>query len=510
MEKKSTFESVKTVKVLSYVFIICLFSVSSLIAGYGTTIGGESEESLQNISPIEKKLEKKITVDFLETPIEDVLRMVAQTAEIDIVKSPRVTGMVTATLNDVPVGEVLDNILAVQGCGYVKTENMIRVVPQSELNNLNEKVVSKVYRITYADSDNVAKALSKFISSQGSLSVNPGTSNIVVTDTESKIKAIDEFIDEVDRVTEQVVVEVRVYDVSGDDSLNLDIDWNMGRVSENSYGERVAQTTGNGIQYSEDTANDEVPEGPVKQNSTKRTDPFVAGSFDNDNGGSVRIGFLNDSISIDLMLSALRSQGYAKLLANPSILVLDNETADFEIIKEIPYKEESDTSQGGRLTSTKFKEVGVKLQVTPHITRDEMLRMHIMPEFGLVEDINAEGAPTVNTRRIDTIALLKNGQTVVLGGLKQLERSKDYWKTPIFGDLPLIAPLFRSETETVKESELLVFIKPMIIKDTPAMSEFQEDVLTRTQVNAPYYPGKSRIRNEDGSVYESGVLEEDE
>ena len=449
------------------------------------------------LSPIEEKLQKTITIDFLSTPIEDVLRMISQTAQLDIVKSPKVTGMVTATLNNVPVGEVLDNILAVHGCGYIKTANMIRVVPISEITNVHEKIVSKVYRITYADTANVAAALQRFLSPQGSLSVNPGTSNIVVTDTESKVKAIDEFIEEIDRVTEQVVVEVRIYDVSGTDKMNIEVDWNMGRVTENNAGESVAQTTGGGIIYQNDVVASDAPTGPARQNRSVRTDPYAASSFDTQKGGSLRLGFLNDSFSVDMILSALRSQGYAKLLANPSILVLDNETATFEIIKEIPYQEESDTSQGGRLTSTKFKEVGVKLQVTPHITRDGMLRMHIMPEFGVAKDIVPGVPPTVDTRRLDTIALLRTGQTVVLGGLKQYEVSKDYFKTPIFGDLPLIAPLFRSETETIRESELLVFIRPIIISDIPVISDNEQSILDQTEVSAPKYPGQSHIIDEE-------------
>ncbi len=456
------------------------------------------------VAAIDAKLNKLITVDFIETPIEDVLRMIAQEAGIDIVKSPKVIGMVSATLNNVPVGEALDNILAVHNFGYVKTNSMIRVVPASELVNPNEKMVSKVYRLTYADVTAVSQALGKFISPKGSISMNAGTSNIVVTDTESKVKAIDEFIEEVDRVTEQVVVEVRIYDVTGDGSDNVDIKWNAGRMTENSLGQPVAETTGGGIPYTDDTSNATVPDGIVKQNSTKRTDPFVASSFDRSSGGSFRIGFLNDSLSIDMILSALRAQGFAKLLANPSIMVLDNETANFEIIKEIPYKEQSDTSQGGSLTSTKFKEVGVKLEVTPHITRDGMLRMHIRPEFGIVESLRIGEPPTVNTRRLDTIALLKSGQTVVLGGLKQYETTKDYVKTAILGDIPLLGLLFRSESETVKESELLIFIRPLIITDVPEMAQEQRVILNSTEINSPKYPGNSKLTDESGNYMNRG------
>ena len=183
-------------------------------------------------------------------------------------------------------------------------------------------------------------------------------------------------------------------------------------------------------------------------------------------------------------------------------MVIDKETANFEIVKEIPYKEESQSSQGGSLTSTKFKPVGIKLEVTPHITRDDMLRMRIAPEFGIAEEqirnpVTQEPiVPTVHTRRLDTMALLRSGQTVVLGGLKQYETTKNYWKTPILGDLPLLGAIFRSESETAKASELLIFIRPYIIKDVPKMKIDEQKIMSMTQTPVPQYPGSPYLSDE--------------
>ncbi|AQQ08657.1 Type IV pilus biogenesis and competence protein PilQ precursor [Sedimentisphaera cyanobacteriorum] len=453
-------------------------------------IKSTEKEDAQKSAPIDKKLSKKISVDFVGTEIDDVLRMISQYADVDMVKSPDVTGTVNARLSDVPVGEALENILAVHNYAYVKTNTMLRIVPESEVINAPEKTVSKVYRITYADAVNVASALKDYISETGRVSVSPGTSNIAVTDKESRIKAIDEFIEELDRVTEQVIVEVRIYDVSGDSSVELGIEWNAGTETSNSIGQQVHQTTGNGIDYSDEILSGEAPEGTPIQTGE---DPFAAGSFDKESGGSIRLGFLNDSISVDMILSMLHKEGLAKLLANPKILVLDNETANFEIVREIPYKEESETSQGGSMTSTEFKDVGVKLEVTPHITRDDMLRLRIIPEFGIVENQSPDqqGVPTVNTRRLDTIALLKSGETVVLGGLKRFETTKNYTKAPILGDIPLIAPAFRSENETVKESELMVFIRPLIIPGEHKMSKQEKNILEKTECPQPNFNGRN-------------------
>ena len=103
-----------------------------------------------------------------------------------------------------------------------------------------------------------------------------------------------------------------------------------------------------------------------------------------------RLGFFNDSFSLDVLLSVLKKTEYATLLANPSIMVLDNETATFETVREVPYTERP-TSGGEVLTSTQFKSVGVQLEVTPHIARDGMVRLKVKPEFGVVVDIDENG-----------------------------------------------------------------------------------------------------------------------
>ena len=173
-------------------------------------------------------MQKLVSVDFRNTPMEDVIRMLAQQADIDIVKSPSVTGNVTATLKNVPLGEALRNILAAQGYAYVADQHLIRVVTKAEVADQQEALVNKVYHVTYADVKEVEASLKKFISPRGSISANPGTNNIIVTDTESKIRAVDTFIDEIDRMTPQILVEARIYDITSKDRFDLGVDWQVG------------------------------------------------------------------------------------------------------------------------------------------------------------------------------------------------------------------------------------------------------------------------------------------
>jgi type IV pilus assembly protein PilQ len=215
----------KLLVVLALVMAVCAITT----AENNDELLGEKKEVLTSL---EQRMLKRISIDFRNTPIDDVIRIMAEQANVDIVKSPKVIGNVTATLTDVPLEEALNNILASHGYGYVVDENMIRIAPNEEIAQKAEMLVSRIYRITYADIKEVETALKKFISARGSLSSNPGTSNIIVTDAESKIKAIDTFIEEIDRITPQILVEARIYDITSKDKLDLGIEWHIGQRTD--------------------------------------------------------------------------------------------------------------------------------------------------------------------------------------------------------------------------------------------------------------------------------------
>ncbi|MHC4060642.1 MAG: secretin N-terminal domain-containing protein [Planctomycetota bacterium] len=432
---------------------------------------------------LEERMKRVISVDFRDTEIDDVIRIIAKKADTDIVKSPKVTGRVTATLTDVPLEEALHHILAAHGFSYVASENMLRVVPAEEVTEALEAVVSKVYRVTYADVKEVELALRKFISQRGSISSNPGTSNIIVTDTESKVKAIDSFMAEIDRVTPQILVEARIYDVETSDQLDLGFEWLFGRNT--AYG-------GSGV-------------GDVGEGATGRTEPFITGALESaitqtpKTDGLLRFGVLNDSIDLDVLFTANQENIHATLLASPRVLVLDNEEATFKIIEEIPFQELTQTAGGGNIGTTEFKEVGVELYVIPHVTRDGMIRMQVNPKFSTQTDtveivIPVPGStpitspqPVVDKREAITRVLVRDGQTVVLGGLRKKAIGQEVSKIPLLGDLPAVGGLFRFEGEKIVRTELLVFVTPRIVEEA-VLSEVEAAQFEVTEIDSPEPP----------------------
>jgi type II secretory pathway component GspD/PulD (secretin) len=182
-------------------------------------------------------------------------------------------------------------------------------------------------------------------------------------------------------------------------------------------------------------------------------------------------------------------------------LVLDNETASFKAVTEIPYQR---LMQGGYQSfgTTEFKEVGVELEVTPHLAKDGIIRLHILPVFSVqtgnipipLEATATAGAairtspqPIVDRREADTIAHVKDGDTVVIGGLRKEELTTEESKIPILGDIPIIGLLFRFEGEERRSTELVVFITPRLITE-PVLTETEAEYLEATEFIGPVRP----------------------
>jgi len=514
------------------------------------SVGAASSNAENGPGTAKRRLRQAITYSCTDLPIGTVLMQLAEQADIDIIKSPKVTGNVTVKVTNVPLEEALTNILAAHDFTYIATESMIRVVPIPEIVAAREQLVTRIYQITYADANDVARALSGFVSTQGEVAFNRGTKHIIVTDTEKKIKAIDKFVEQIDHITGQVLVEVRVYDITSNEGFELENDWFVGRNEPLTYdtvyppGEVTVTETGRVDNYEErtdtiegldrsetsdyedtrdehtwteaTTETETTYENPQGIRSNYRRKPFVGGSFDRDRGGSLRFSVLNDAVAVDYVLNILHKQVEAKLLANPRILVLDNETANFDIVREIPYRELLQVAREDPMSYTEYKNIGVQLKVTPHIATNGMMKLHITPEFGVLVNQDAIGvqagtirnefgmptvdnrmvlgAPTVDTRRVDTTALIRDGQTIVLGGLRQKETSKDVSKVPLLCDMPLVGGLFRSETEVVKTKELVVFITASIITE-PVLTETEQMQLNASQFNVPQV-GQTNLERE--------------
>jgi len=178
------------------------------------------------------------------------------------------------------------------------------------------------------------------------------------------------------------------------------------------------------------------------------------------NTSSLALGFGSDNYLIDMELSAFESDGKGEIVAQPKIVTADRQTATIKSGEEIPYQEAS--SSGA--TSVSFKEAVLSLEVTPQITPDDQVIMDLKINQDNRGEVTA-GIPSITTNEVITQVLVGNGETIVLGGIFQSERSTTITKTPFLGDIPYLGALFTKTEEIDERAELLIFITPKILKD---------------------------------------------
>ncbi|MHB8520384.1 MAG: secretin N-terminal domain-containing protein [Limisphaerales bacterium] len=294
------------------------------------------------------------------------------------------------------------------------------------------------------------------------------------------------LIKELDAATDQVLIEARIVEVS---TAYLD---QLGVPRS----PRAATFTGNDLDNSAIvSAGGQFTKG---FGGTTANVPFNANTTSGAGGNSVaaiitslRSGVVNNSINMDFLVQFLRENTHATVLAEPQVNIRDNETGRLFVGQEVPVPDNNQVSQlGGQNTTFRYKEVGVVLEVTPHINTagDVELKIHAESSSIVPGQIILGGA-VIDSRAFKTDLTAKNGQTLVLGGIIQKQVSNIVRKTPILGDIPGLGWAFKKRDKSIQDVELMVFLRPRVIRSpedaktlldeidqkTPKMKQWQND-----------------------------------
>jgi len=325
--------------------------------------------------------------------------------------------------------------------------------------------------LKFLDAKNLKQAMSNMSSEYGSITVNQKTNSLIVCDTKENLARILAKIKEADKKPQQIMVEVVILDVQLDDDTEIGINWDI--LSDKTYdiGYRQNFTTRLGSTI-ESAAN-------IGNATAFNTIGGPAGNF------SVISGTIRNVVHL------IQQKREVEILASPRVMMLSGESANIEAVDEIPYTETSSTSEGGILTYTQFKPVGIKLQVSATLTDGNDILLTVDAEQNV--QVGTTTPPRVDTRKARTSLLLGDGQVVILGGLRRQEKTKEVDQIPILGDIPLLGLLFKSTDTVVKNSELIVFLSPHIYKGEPMsedeMAKFKE-ISERPMLSLP---GDSKI-----------------
>ena len=324
-----------------------------------------------------------------------------------------------------------------------------------------EKLDTKVYQVKYAEVVGVAETLSAMVSKPESVSVNEEAGTVIVTASRARLATMDTVVDQIDRQTPQILVEVRIYEIVVDNEFELGVNWSISKLG--SIG---------------------VP--GVHREASQTT--ILPGTFAGVNAGAMgQWGFIHGDNHFDLTLRALEQNTGTDLLANPRLLVLDNVTAEIKIIEEVPYQKQIDTPGGGGgvspMVATAFQEAGVMLKVTPHVADNDLVRMRLRPDLSAVQaQRDPNGQPIFDRRVADTTLLVKDGDTVVLGGLRRKTKRSYYARAPFFGHIPCLGWAFRYKRTQDVQTELVIFVTPRVVKDT-VLNAREQKLLSETELD---------------------------
>ncbi|MBI4845270.1 MAG: secretin and TonB N-terminal domain-containing protein [Candidatus Omnitrophica bacterium] len=432
MKKIERFSRKRVILVLLLPVLIINFCISGYV---GFAFAEDDSQTELNACGLEKNIEsggdeKLVTINFTETDMREVLNILAYKGGVNIVAGDDVITMVSVQLKDVPWEQALDVILKTYNYTYKKDGNLIRVMSLARALEEEGKIplVTKIVPLNFANVKELKSSLEKVLSKRGTLEIDERTNSLVITDIPETVNDIERAALELDSRTPQVLIEAMMVDVKITD--------------KDQWGTMLTVLD----LKSNNNASNLVTNMPGDQTNT------------------FSFGAVTDALDITSVLDVWIAQQKATILANPKVLTLDNEAAKIAITEEIPYLETVD-SGSGTTTNVKFKEAGIKLSVTPHITSGQFISMNVKPEQSFKSG-ELLGQPLIDKREAETNLLVKDGQTIVIGGLRQFKDNATYEKVPILGDVPFFGLFFRKRVIEQIETELILFVTPHIIRES--------------------------------------------
>ena len=341
--------------------------------------------------------------------------------------------------------------------------------------------------LRFLDASSLQNVLLQMRTPHGAVSINKANNSVVLCDTRENLDKMVAEIKKADRTPQQVMVEVVILDVQLKNDSEIGINWDL--LSDKRYDFGYRQNfTASRLRSTPETAASTTGTADTIGNATAFN---TVGS-----GGDISVIFG----TVRNVLHLVQERRNANILATPRTLVLSGQSATIEAVEQIPYKQVSDTAAGGQgaLTSTVFKDVGVKLEVKATVTDGNDILLTVKTEQSVQTGTSQDGVPIVDKRTADTSLLLRDSQTVIMGGLRRDEKTKQVNQVPLLGDLPLIGFLFKSTTLVTTKSELVVLLSPRLNRGEPVPASVaarresirREDWLSSTQENDMDSPSK--------------------
>jgi len=409
-----------------------------------------------------------ISLDFKNLDILDALRTIADVSGMNIIVSDDVRGTVTIKLDSVPWDQALDLILQTKGLGKEQHGNVIRIAEKEKLQKemaerLAEKerereyedLITKIIPLSYLEASDVSKLIEPILTEErGDVDTHRGTNSLIIRDVPAAVEEAINLINKLDKPTRQVLIEARIVEATVGVSREIGVRWKANSEFSPATGYPTGLEFPNDIQVGgavlgvidDDGAAIQAAEGGLA---------VGGGTF------GMTVGSLTNVLDLDVMLRALESQEKIKIISSPRILTLTDESARIQQGISIPYPPPAII--GGTAVGWTFVEATLQLDVTPHITADNSIRMDVRAANN--EPVNVVGSdrPGISKKEAETTILVNDGETAVIGGIFKITRSQPMSQVPFLGEIPIIGRLFQQRATTSRNEELLIFLTPQIV-----------------------------------------------
>jgi len=476
-------------------------------------------------------LNRPVNLVFRDQELASIVALLASMADINVIAGTDIKGLtVTTDLRGVPLMQAMQTALRLNDLGIIEEEGIYYIVPyqdavarqrvtemlklnnaeadklktvlmdliagtpeQAEINisankeanillisgpekrigdlasvarqlDISEPVlptVTEAIKLNYSTPEEILSTIEKMITPEiGKVAADTRSRNIIITDQPVVVEQIRELIATLDAPVKEVMIDTMVVDVTLTDDADTGVDWLLNAVRSQS---RRDAATGTGI------------------NKGNLQELGLGADMGSDASNLLNFAVLSSKLDWRGVIQAEIRSLNGKFVSNPVVFTVENKPATIEIVSEIPYRELTETGNGGSQTSTSFKDVGTRLTVTPRVTHDN----HIIAEISANESSTSgefQGIPIEDRRTIDTTMHMRDGETIFMGGLRKRSDNTNVRKVPLLGDVPVINLLFRSTSQSELTQELLVFMTCKVVdKENRTMDIKQQTVLTDVQ-----------------------------
>jgi type IV pilus assembly protein PilQ len=414
---------------------------------------------------------RRISLDFKAVDISDVLRLIAEVSDLNVIAGDEVNGKVTIRLVDVPWDQALDIILLTKGLGFMRIGNVLRIAPndviaQEEEARLQERrakerledLVVKLQPVNYADAKAISGMVKQLLTERGTVNVDQRTNTLILKDIPSVIDEATALVKAIDTQTPQVMIEAKIVEAKLQFSREFGSVWSIG------------------VQPLSDAwDSSSAPRQDVGGNLARLRPSLLDGALGSTNGlafgnpitagptalANIGAFLLDEKLNLDVQLQAAEVNGDGKVISSPRVVTMDNSSAKIEQGVSIPFQ----TFENGD-AQLEFVDAVLKLDVTPHITGNKAIIMKIKVTRNAPDDsvFTLTGSPAIAKNEVDTETLVKDGQTLVLGGIYTIGKSQRQSRVPYLHSIPILGGMFRNNEISDDRQELLIFVTPRIVQ----------------------------------------------